>query len=262
MLTALLIIPKLPLADLFIGGLALLILLSFIVGKFKGSARGKERSAVFLSMGFVEVPCEQAFASAKEAVRIIEASAAGSIVSPVGKGSSALGETAIFEFRQLGSDAGSDLRMTVIGFRVPPSIPDFEIRHVLLGDRFFKPPAPSASGAPRMSARIEIGPSGMVPEVLGPAQNRVVFDSNPGFAKKYVVNAADEALMRRMMTPSLMDALAALNDSNLHIVKGKDWLFIYRYALRPKSPNQYPALLREAVDLVSRLDLRAASTAV
>lgn len=254
MSVAVIAFPKIPLQGLIVIGLLLLI---FIVRTFTSSARKKARSAVFQSMGFLEVLREQAFESPQMAARIVYDYPATRILSPVGKGSSALGETVIFECTLASGD--TSFTYAVVGFRVPPSVPDFEIRHVLLLERFSKPPAPSDSAAPRMRGRIRIGPSGMEADVLGPAENRVAIEGNPDFAKKYVVKAADEALMRRMLTPSLMDALTVLNDSNLHIKKGKDWLFVFRWGGRPKPPKDYPGMLEEAAGLISRLDLRAAS---
>lgn len=247
------VLPKFSLPELiFIG----LILLMFIARAFKGSSRSKERSAVLQSMGFLEIPREQAFESAQVAARIINDSLATSILSPVGKGTSALGETVIFDISH--RDDKYPVIYTGVGFRVPPSIPDFEIRHVLLLDGVFQSPAASEPEAPGMRGRARIGPSGTVPEVLGPAEDPVVIESHPEFAKKYVVKAADQTAMRHMLTSNLMDALTALNDSNVRI-KGKDWLFVFRWGGRLPPPEQYPALLEEAVGLVSRFDLRAAS---
>jgi hypothetical protein len=249
-------LPKAPLMYVFFG---FLIFIIFILPMFARPARKKARSAAFQSMGFLEVPREQAFESYEAASRVIEDTPSSRILSPVGKGSSALGDTIIFNYSASAGGSGAIPVFTVVGFRVPPSIPDFEIHHTLLGDRFFKPSAPASPGVMRVRAGIKLGPSGITPEVLGPAESRIAIEGNPEFSKNYVVKTSDEAAIRRMLTSGPMDALAALNDSNLNIKKGKDWLFVYRYGANPKSPKEYPTLLEEAVGLVSRFDLKAAN---
>jgi Protein of unknown function (DUF3137) len=143
-----------------------------------------------------------------------------------------------------------------VGFRVSAAVPDFEIRHSLLGDRFMRHPSGENAAAGSQTA----APGQAVQHSDRPAQTRITVEGNPEFTKKYVVWAADEGRVRRMVTPALMDSLVALDDSNFHIRKGYDWVFLYREVAHARSPEQYPALLEEAVELVSRLDLRAAST--
>lgn len=246
---------------LFIGGLAFVIVLSSVVRRSLRSARNRERSAVLQSMGFAEIPREQVFESVKAAERVLEDYPTSVIFSPVGKGETALGETVIFDFQGSMGGASTAGRTTVVGFRVPSSVPDFLILHVLLLDRFFKKAAPetapeNAAGSSGTGVR-KFGPFVVTPSDT-PEQRRMAIESDPEFGKRYVVWTADEAVMRRMLTPALMDALTTLNDSNLQIRKGKDWLFILRTVMRPRPPAEFPALLEEAVVLLSKLDLRAA----
>jgi hypothetical protein len=243
---------------LFFAGLVLVILLSTVLRGSRRSARNKERSAVLQSMGFAEVPREQVFESVKAAGRIIEDYATSVIFSPVGKGTSALGETVIFDFQGIMGDPATNSRFTVVGFRVPPSIPDFGILHVLLLDRFVRKAADENASAPGVTGERKFGPFVVRPSDT-PVQKRIAIEGHPEFGERYVVWTADEALMRRMLTPSLMDALTAMNDGKLRIRKGKDWIFVFREVMQPNPPTEFPALLEEAVGLVSRLDLRAAS---
>jgi hypothetical protein len=141
---------------------------------------------------------------------------------------------------------------------VLPSIPDFEILHVLLLDRFVNKAAAQNTAAPSVTGERKFGPFVVRPSDT-PVQKRIAIEGHPEFGKRYVVWTADEAVMRRMLTPSLMDALTALNDGNLHIKKGRDWLFVFRAVMQPRPPAEFPALLEEAVGLVSKLNLRAAS---
>jgi hypothetical protein len=143
---------------LFFGGLILLILLNSVLRGSHRSARNKERSAVLQSMGFVAVPREQVFESVKATGRIIEDYATSVIFSPVGKGASALGETVIFDFQGILGDADTNARSTVVGFRVPPSIPDFEILHVLLLDRFVNKATAKNTSAPTVAGERKFGP--------------------------------------------------------------------------------------------------------
>jgi len=242
---------------LFFGGLAFVIILSSVLRRSRRSARNQERSAVLQSMGFVEVPREQVFESVKAAERVIEDFPTSVIFSPVGKGASALGETVIFDFQGTMGDPGTGARTTVVGFRVPSSVPDFLILHVMLLDRFVnKAAAENTAGSSETGVR-KFGPFVVRPSDT-PEQRRIAIESDPEFGKRYVVWTADEAVMRRMLTPGLMDALTTLNDSNLQIRKGKDWLFIFRTVMHPRPPAEFPALLEEAVVLLSKLDLRAA----
>jgi Protein of unknown function (DUF3137) len=257
---AVLALPKIPPLYFFFGGLIVLI---FILPAFRSSARKKERSAVFQSMGFAEVPREQVFEDVSKAARVIYDRPASSISSPVGKGNSAAGEAVIFDFSY---GAGTSATyFTVVGFRVSPDVADFEIRHSMLGDRLFGQPAgenikAESRAAASAPAQLKSGPGQAVYQPSdAPVQKRITMEGNPDFAKKYVVWAADEGRVRRIVTPVLMDSLVAMNDSNLHIRKGSKWIFVYREVARARSPKQYPALLEEAAGLVSKLDLRAAS---
>jgi hypothetical protein len=80
----------------------------------------------------------------------------------------------------------------------------------------------------------------------------------PELAEHYRVLASDPDRMRQALTPGFIDALGRIDGRKLHISHwGTEWLFFYRYAIRPLSPQAYPALLNEAVGLLGLLDLRA-----
>lgn len=238
----------------FLGIFVAIVLLSLL----RSSARNKQRSASFASLGFLDVPPKEAFEPGSTAAcELFEfwSPRAQGIVGNVGKGGSALGETVIFDFNfELVSNNARFA--TVAGFRVPHALPDFHVHHTFLLDRYFHGPT-SADPQPK-PGDMQAGPLGMQMKVIRPAKVQIAFDDPPGFAKNYIVTATDEAAMRRVLPQAARDDLAARNDGKLHIEKGTEWLFVYRWQKRVP-PDQYPAFLHDVEQLIGKLNLRAES---
>lgn len=229
-----------------------------VISLLRSAGRNKQRSAGFASVGFLEVSSKEAFDPGSTAgCELFEfwKTRAQGIVGTVGKGGSAVGETVIFDFNfELVSNNARFA--TVVGFRVPRALPDFHIHHTFLLDRYFH--GPTSADPQAKTGDTQPGPLGLDMKVLRPAKVQIAFDAPADFAKNYIVTASDETAMRRVLTAAARDDLAARNDGKLHIEKGTEWLFVYRWQKRVP-PGQYAALLQELVQLIGKLNLRADS---
>ena len=216
-----------------------------VLRRSRGAGVTSQRAQVFPQMGFVESTRNQVFGDKFRAIdEAIDGTGLSRLSHWTGKGSSTLGETVIFDLMNLGGPGTQETSCTVIGFRVRGPIPYFEITHQDSINRMVEKSMGSGPG---------VTPTGE------PLFNvPLVSTEHPDLAKHYRVLASDLDGMRRVLTFAFVDALGRIDGRNLHISQwGTEWLFFYRYAIRPHSPETYPELLKEAVGLLSLLDLRA-----
>jgi hypothetical protein len=260
-----LVLPILALAAVlkwFFGGLAVIIGFSFILSPLRRSRQRKQRLAVFAAMGLHEMTAQEVFGEDTGRIaRRIEDRPDSSLSQWVGKGSRPQ-DTVLFEFTR-GVQEGT-IGWIVAGFRLPTALADFEICHKMLldklGDRFIpsRKAAPAAV-APPIGVRQEtkFGPLRLIKtkEAERAQLYEVAVQGNEDFAAKYKVWAADATMIPALLTTSFKAKLAAMDSSTLHILSGRGWVFVYHYGMRSAPPNKYPALLDEATDLVSRLNL-------
>jgi hypothetical protein len=272
-------LPKLVTAHPFMLVIALTLLV-IVSRRFSTRNSAKKRTAVFAGMGFIEITRDEAFGNEVRAIAPAIEPTCNFIYTSmwVGKGSSAIGETLIFDV-----DGGLQVRHTVAGFRVPQSIPDFYICHRSVLDGFDKRVAAVTDRLVQAAPLQQQGTAQQqADETARPAShfsvhwgkpdhslanriasvNEISFNDRPDFAKKYHVSTSDESAMRRALSPAFTEALETMNDSNLNMLKLGGWLFVYGSILTQyPSPGKYPALLEKGVKVISLLDLRAASAA-
>jgi hypothetical protein len=236
--------------ELIILGVILLLILWGSLGRQRRKDEGEE---AFAKMGFRQLPREQVFGKDWRAAAHVILDRPDSTISPsVGTGKSARGSATIFDFSH--GSSSTSINFIVVGFPAPAATPDFSIAHHALLDRFvhFQAPADANAAATEPPAPTRLGPFKLVrcgPDK--PVQREVVFEDNPDFAKKYVVWSIDADRIRSMLSRNLMDQLLALDAANLNIRAGQGWIFVYHQTSSAKPPAQYPALLEEAVQLVS-----------
>lgn len=226
---------------------ASIVCLSVLRRKRRADA-AKQRATVLARIGFVEETREQAFGSELQAINNALGNRANRISHWVGKGNSTLGEAVIFDLSDLAGPASStsETLCTVVGFRVGGPVAYFEVRHT---DRI-----------ERMVTQATGSGVGTTPTGQPLFEVPLVSAEKPDLAKQYRVIAADPEKMRQALTQAFVDALGRIDGRKLVISKwGTDWLFFHRYAIHPLSPQDYPSVLKEAVDLLSLLDLPAAA---
>lgn len=217
-----------------------------VLRRNRGAEATKQRAQIFPRMGFVESTRQQVFGDKFRAIdNAIDGTGLSRLSHWIGKGNSTLGETLIFDLMNLAGPGTQPTSCTVIGFRVGESIPYFEISYQDSINRVVER---------AIGSHAEITPTGE------PLFNvPLISAEHPDLAGHYRVLASDLDRMRRALTSAFVDALGRIDGRKLHISKwGTEWLFFYRYAIRPLSPETYPALVKEAVGLLSLLDLRAA----
>ena len=225
-----------------------LAIAAFIVGvpmlrRFRRDDAAKRRAEVLPRIGFAECTREQVFgAELKAFAYACTGDRLGAVSSWVGKGSSALGETLIFDLRTDINANGPDPTHTVIAFRVSGPLAYFDITHMNSISRLANRVAGDGPGTTPAGAPLFIVP--------------LASAAHPDLARQYRVVASDLARMQAALTPAFVDALGRIDGHNLHIQKsGTDWLLFQRYATYPLSPQDYPAMLKQAVSLLSLLDL-------
>ena len=241
-------------AQIFWIVLAVLILWP-LARSFAGAGPKQQRSAVLARMGFSEVPSSEAFGNdAGSIARALRDMPTVSISSWAARGKSPIGQTFVFELTdKVGGSSNALIPSVVVGFATPTTLPEFEIAHLLLLDHWFKQqpiPGGPVAGPPDSSSEVKIGPFRLIgrsPDA--PMLQPVNINEHPDFAKKYAVWAAEEAAIRPRLKPALIDRLCAMHQHDLHIKSWRNWLFIYHRAGRPISPEQYPPLVDEAVEL-------------
>jgi hypothetical protein len=244
----LLLAARVTLPQLFIVVLAILLLWP-LARRLAGSGPKQRRAVVFARMGFVEMPRSQAFgADANALARGIEDRAASFPSTWASKGRSPIGETAIFDY----TDETNIGPWPVIAFAVPGNLPEFEItclQHGLL-DCFSQHQPPPAAPAPAgpSDKTMKIGPFKVLAHFDAPLQ-AVVIEGNEDFANKYTVWATDPAAVRPALKPDLIKRLVEIDDRNLRIKRWRKWLFIHSRRTFRTSPDEYPTLLDEAVQL-------------
>ena len=233
----------------------------------RGSRWKKARSAAISAMGFADVERSEIFGPIKVEGEEFSCRVGNlqisSIQTPVAKGTSALGETIIFDIEaHTAGLEGAGNFFTVVGFRAAKEIPEFEIHHRYLLDRFLKKKfgpkaqvARPAQGQPQNIGRLQIRQPLSGAEV----PNEVQMDGNREFSDNFIVLAHDPDSAKRMITASLMATLVSMNDSTLYLKKVQDWIFVYRQTGNAVRPEKYPSLIEEAVDLAKRLNLSAAT---
>jgi hypothetical protein len=230
-------------------------LAAFIVGLsvLRRSRRAEatpQRTEVFSRMGFFESTRDQVFGDKFQAIEHA-IDGASRLSHWIGKGSSALGETLIFDLAELQGPPSSPAptSYTAIGFRVGGLVPYFMITYQDSLNRLVQNAFDKATGSG----------AGVTPTGEPLFDVPLVSAEKPDLAKHYRVLASDPDWMRQALSPAFVEALGRIDGRKLHISKwGTEWLFFYRYAIYPLSPQDNPALLNEAVGLLSLLDLRAA----
>jgi hypothetical protein len=231
------------------------VIAAFIVGlsvlRRSGSAgAAKQRAQVLPQMGFVESTREQVFGLHFRAIdHAIDGTGLSHLSHTVCKGSSALGETVIFDLADYSGGAAQDSSCTVIGFRVGGPIPYFSIAYEDRLNRLVQNTFDKATGSSE----------GVTPAGEPLFRVPLISAEKPDVAERYRVLASDLDGMQRAVTPAFTDALSRIDGHKLNISKwGTEWLFFYRRNIHPLAPQDYPALLQEAVGLLSLLDLNAA----
>jgi hypothetical protein len=207
----------------------------------------RQRATVLARMGFVEETREQVFGGELQAINNSFGNQTNQISQWIGRGNSTLGEAVIFDLSdRLGApDSSTETLSTVVGFRVGGPVAYFEVTHT---DRI-----------QRMAMKVTGFGAGTTPTGQSLFEVPLVSAEKPDLAKQYRVLAADPETMRQALTTAFIDALGRIDGRNLIISKwGTDWLFFHRHAVHPLSPQDYPSVLKEAVDLLSLLDLPAA----
>jgi hypothetical protein len=246
------------LAAISLSKLFLLVLALFIFWPLARSlARAgpqQQRMLVFPRMHFSEMPSGQAFGNDAALIpRAIRDTPAASISTWAGKGKSPIGDTLLFEFTDEPRSSNRSIPSVVIAFATPTMLPEFEIAHRLLLDRWFKQQpivAGPVAGAPDPTMKVNIGPFKLIGRSLNaPMLQPLDMAEHPEFAKKYGVWASDAAAFGPRLKPALIERLCAMKKQDLHIKSWRNWLFIYLRAGRRIAPEQYPALLDEAVQL-------------
>lgn len=212
----------------------------------------EQRAELFLRMGFVESTRDQVFGDKFRSIEnAIDGTGLSHLSHWIGKSSSALGETLIFDLADYSRGAAQNSSCTVIGFRVGGPVPYFSISYEDSLNRLVQNAFDKATGSG----------AGTTPTGEPLFNVPLVSAEKPDLAKHYRVHASDLEWMSRALTPAFVNALGGIDGRKLHISKwGTDWLFFYRNAIHPLSPQAYPALLQEAVDLLSLLDLRITVT--
>lgn len=237
--------------------LVALLVLIFVVPAVRRRKGGKQRAEVLRAMGFADSTSAQTFAAPDVLACMIYDSPALHIAEPVARGPSEMGETVIFDFTRLSDDV-ADVG-TIVAFRTPDGLPDFEIDHALPADRLFKGGHDADIGRPGSLAKYDHrSHTWIYPDVDIPVMKRVAIEGGPAFADNFFVWSSDEGGMRRALTPAAIAALCALDENRLRVLKRMGWLMVYRATSKPTPPERYPALLQEAVQLVQKMDLTAA----
>jgi hypothetical protein len=235
--------------DPFFAGLGAVIAGTFVIGKVVSSRRARQREEVLASLGFRRVDASEAFpAGSTTGCDLFDLSQTHGVYGPVALGSTARGDTAIFRFSTGGSRT---VPFTVVGFRVARSVADFTVRHAQFGDQWVRKDA-----QPRQLATVHIGLGGIQVDKVGTPKSPVAFDDDPEFAKNWLVRSTNPEATRAALTSAARERLRAANDSALHVEKGGEWIFYYRRGIAT-APGKYPALLDEAAQFVSLLELRS-----
>lgn len=247
-------------AKLVFGGLLVYLLISAILTI---SRRGK-RGEVLFRLGFSDAG-QNVFEGTSYGEATLLDTTGIKYRHPVlrsAKGMTKVGETVIFDYQyepfrhDIDGESVGPYRQTLVAFRVRPELPNFAMRHKDLFDKIAisNRQLIDIEGYPQFSqhyalygltdAEIHAKPTGHggLPNIL----------PNDGSAADDVAN---DAAIRALFTPVVLDAIEADQDKRLRVEKRGDWLLVYRYKKVSAYPSEYAGLLDSATRLATAFNI-------